>query len=252
VLNYRATLLEVGIYTLAFRVTNTIRVFVVHSVQLAVAPTIFKLMDHPNNKQLYSRMMTYFSLLVVFTSLFFSLFGFEIIDLFTTDEIYISAHKLIPLLSIGILFGTLKDTAVNGLNIAKKTMIISIIVPAVAVFHLAFSYTLIPIIGVSGAAVSSSFSQLLVFLGVLFFAQKYYPIPYEYGRVAIPLAVAALLYIAGYQTNDFEPWARYAIKTLLIITFPFLLWLLGFLKDDEKQWVVGWKNKWLNAERWNK
>lgn len=247
VLNYRATLLDVGIYTLAFRVTNTIRVFVVHSVQLAVAPTIFKLMNHPNSKQLYARIMTYFSLLVVFAALIFSLFGFEILDIFTTDSVYLNAYKLIPLLSLGILFGTIKDVAINGLNIAKKTFVISIIVPLVALFHLALSYTIIPFLGVFGAAISSTFSQIVVFLAVLYYAQKYYPIPYEFIRLATPLIIAAALYGTGFLVADFNLWTRIALKSVIVIFFPVALWLSNFLEADERQWVKGWVKKWLKV-----
>lgn len=238
VLNYRATLLDVGIYTTAFRFANTIRVFVVHSIQLALGPAIFKLMNHPNNKEIYSRIMTYFSILVIYASLVLSIFGKEILDLFVTDSIYHKALYLIPILSFGIIVSTIKDVAINGLNIVKKTKIVSAIVPLVAVFHLGLNYSIIPLLGVYGAAVASAVSQSLFLIVVLFFAQRYYPIPYDYKRILIPFVVALLLLIIGFIVNFTSPIYNIFIKLGLTLLFPVLLWLFQFLKDDEKLWVL--------------
>ncbi|PKP39166.1 MAG: hypothetical protein CVT98_02925 [Bacteroidetes bacterium HGW-Bacteroidetes-15] len=239
VLNYKATMLDVGIYTLAFRIANTIRVFIVHSIQLAVAPTIFRLMNHPNNKAIYSRIMTYFTLLVIYASLGLSIFGFEILTIFSTDDVYLSAYKLIPILALGILFGTAKDVAINGLNIVKKTKIVSYIVLPLAVFHLGLNFTIIPILGVYGAAIASAVSQGIFLLVVLYFAQKYYPIPFEYKRILLSLLLAVILFIVSNQLTPLATWPKILVKLLLVASFPFILWIFSFLKEDEKQWVNG-------------
>lgn len=239
VLNYKATLLDVGIYTTAFRFANTIRVFVVHSLQLAVAPTIFKLMDHPNNKAIYSRIMTYFAVLVIYASLVLSIFGAEILDLFVTDKVYHKALFVIPILSLGILLSTIKDVAINGLNIVKKTKIVSVIVPIVAVFHLALSYLVIPVFGVYGAAVASAISQSIFLLVVLYFAQRYYPIPYEYKRIVVPFSIALVMLVIGINIDFSSVLVNVLLKLGITALFPLTLWLIPFFKADEKQWVIG-------------
>ncbi|NHB67749.1 lipopolysaccharide biosynthesis protein [Perlabentimonas gracilis] len=238
VLNYRATLLDVGIYTTAFRFANTIRVFVVHSIQLAVAPTIFKLMDHPDNKEIYSRIMTYFAVLVIYASLVLSIFGAEILDLFVTDKVYHKALFVIPILSLGILLSTIKDVAINGLNIVKKTKIVSVIVPIVAVFHLALSYLVIPVFGVYGAAVASAISQSIFLLVVLYFAQRYYPIPYEYKRIIVSFCIALVMLVVGINITFSSVLLNITLKLAIAALFPLVIWLIPFLKPDERQWVV--------------
>jgi len=238
VLNYKATLLDVGIYTTAFRFANTIRVFVVHSLQLAVAPTIFKLMDHPNNKAIYSRIMTYFAVLVIYASLVLSIFGAEILDLFVTDKVYHKALFVIPILSLGILLSTIKDVAINGLNIVKKTKIVSVIVPIVAVFHLALSYLVIPVFGVYGAAVASAISQSIFLLVVLYFAQRYYPIPYEYKRIIVSFCIALVMLVVGINITFSSVLLNITLKLAIAALFPLVIWLIPFLKPDERQWVV--------------
>lgn len=243
VLNYKATLLDVGIYTTAFRFANTIRVFVVHSLQLAVAPTIFKLMDHPNNKAIYSRIMTYFAVLVIYASLVLSIFGAEILDLFVTDKIYHKALFIIPILSLGILLSTIKDVAINGLNIVKKTKIVSVIVPLVAAFHLGLSYLIIPVFGVYGAAVASAISQSIFLLVVLHFAQKYYPIPYEFKRIVMSFGIALVMLIVGINISCSSVLLNILLKLTIAALFPLILWLIPFFKPDEKQWIIGGFNR---------
>jgi O-antigen/teichoic acid export membrane protein len=237
VLNYRATLMDVAIYTIAFRIANTIRVFIVHSIQLAIAPAIFKLMNHPDNKIIYARIMTYFSILVIYASLALSVFGLEVIDLFVSDDIYRDAYKLIPILSLPILLGTSKDIAINGLNIAKKTKIVSLVVPLLAIFHLGLNYIIIPFFGVYGAAIASTVSQAIFLVVVLYFAQKYYPVPYEIKRILVSLIIAILLYLLSVQLNEFSIWLRLAIKSLIVVVYPILVWFFVTLENDEKQWI---------------
>lgn len=239
ILNYKATLLDVGIYTLAFRIANTIRVFIVHSLQLAIAPSVFKLMNHPNSKVIYARIMTYFNLLVIFSAFFLSVFGYEIISVFTSDRIYMTAFKIIPIISLAIVFGSAKDIAVNGLNIVKKTQIVSVIVPLVALFHLTLNFMIIPILGVYGAALASCISQAIFLVFTIYFAQKHYPIPYEFKRSFYPLLLAILLFVISMQLEPMAFWMRIGVKSILIIAFPLILWIFSFPNDEEKQWVNG-------------
>jgi O-antigen/teichoic acid export membrane protein len=245
VLNYRATLLDVGIYTTAFRFANTVRVFIVHSLQLAVAPAIFKLMNHPNNKEIYARIMTYFAVLVIYASLALSIFGAEILELFVTDRVYHKALFVIPIICLGILLSIVKDVAMNGLNIVKKTKIVSVIVPLIAIFHLGLTYIVVPIYGVFGAAWASAFSQSVFFIIVLHFAQKYYPIPYEYKRILASFFIAFPLLLIGINITQFSSIINILLKILILVLFPLVLWLTPFLKEDEKSWVYGGYRKFL-------
>jgi len=60
-LRFLVDLKAVGIYSLGFKVANTLRVFIISSVMMALQPTIYKMMNAPDNKRFYSKSMTYFS-----------------------------------------------------------------------------------------------------------------------------------------------------------------------------------------------
>jgi O-antigen/teichoic acid export membrane protein len=233
VLNYRSTLLDVGIYTQGFKIANTTKVFIISSVQLALAPAIFKIMNHPDHKMIYSKIMTWFTIIVVYFSLFLSLFGLEITKFFTTGTIYWEAYKLIPILSAGIIFGMLKDVSITGLQITKRTRIIGIIIAAIAIFNLALNMIMVPLWGIYGAASSSLVSQFIFFTILYLYAQKHYPIPYRLDRVALVIVSGIILFIAGSSVNELNLGIRIAIKTGALVFFPVLLFIFRIITRDE-------------------
>jgi O-antigen/teichoic acid export membrane protein len=237
VLKNKSTLLNVGIYTQGYKIANTTKVFIITSVQLALGPTIFKLMNRPDHKMIYSKIMTWFTILVVYFSLFLSLFGLEITKLFTTGTIYWEAYKLIPIFSLGITFSMLKDVSVTGLQITKRTKIIGIFLTGIAVFNLAINLLLVPVWGIYGAALSSLLSQFIFFCILYFYAQKYYPIPYRLDKVGMIIFFGVILFLLGSQVNNAILGVRVIVKALALIIFPVLLFAFKVVDRSETELV---------------
>lgn len=233
VLNFKSTRLDVALYTQGFKIANTTKVFIVSSVQLALAPAVFKIMNRPDNKIIYSKIMTWFTIIVVYFSLFMSLFGLEITKVFTTDKIYFDSYKLIPLFSLGIIFGMLKDVSVTGLQITKQTKIIGKVLIGVAVFNFACNMMLVPLWGTYGAASSSFISQFIFFIIMFFAAQKEYKIPYRLDKVLLIIVSGAAMFIAGNFFNTFSLGVRIAAKSAALLVFPVLLLLFRVIDQSE-------------------
>jgi O-antigen/teichoic acid export membrane protein len=233
VLNYKSTPLNVGIYTQGFKIANTTKVFIISSVQLALAPAIFKIMYRPDHKMIYSKIMTWFTIIVIYFSLFLSLFGLEFTKLFTTATIYWDAYKIIPILSLGITFGMLKDVSVTGLQITKRTRIIGLMLTGIAIFNLGINLLLVPIWGIFGAAYSSLISQLIFFVVLYLYAQKYYPIPYRLDKVAIIIFTGIVLYLIGSLSNDKTLETRVIIKGITLLSFPAIMFFTRVIDQSE-------------------
>jgi len=233
VLNFKSTPLNVGIYTQGFKIANTTKVFIVSSVQLALAPAIFKIMNHPEHKMIYSKIMTWFTIIVVYFSLFLSLFGLEITKIFTTGTIYFDAYKIIPILSLGIIFSMLKDVSITGLQITKRTRIIGLMITGVAAFNLVVNLLLVPIWGIYGAASSSFISQFVFFTILYIYAQKYYTIPYRLDKVGLIIVSGIILFLLGSCVNDQDLWIRISVKTTALILFPIIIFTLRIIDRSE-------------------
>jgi O-antigen/teichoic acid export membrane protein len=233
VLNFKSTPLNVGIYTQGYKIANTTKVFIISSVQLALAPAIFKIMYRPDHKLIYSKIMTWFTIIVVYFSLFLSLFGLEITKLFTTGTIYWEAYKIIPIFSLGITFSMLKDVSITGLQITKRTKIIGLMLTIIAIFNLCINLVLVPVWGIYGAAFSSLISQVIFFLCLFYFAQKYYPIPYRLDKVALIIIFGIVLYLSGSLVNDKSFEIRIIVKATALLVFPFLLFVSRVIDRSE-------------------
>lgn len=246
VLNFKSTLLNVGVYTLGFKIANTTKIFIINSIQIALTPTYFKLMNHPDHKAIYARIMTWLTILVVYAALFLSLFGMEITKLFSKTSIYWDAYKIIPILSVGIIFAMLKDSSVIGLQITKRTNIIGLSLSGIAAFNLGINILLIPLLGIYGAAISSLISQVLFFIIIHRYAQKQYPIPYRLDRVFIIIIVGIILYIAGSLFNEYSIMVRILAKLISLLMYPLMLFTLKVFDKSEidafKSFLVSVRN----------
>jgi len=251
VLNYKSTLLNVGLYTISYKIANMTKLFIVNSIQIALTPTYFKLMNHPDHKAIYSRIMTWLTLLVVYASLFLSLFGLEITKVFSKGTIYWDAYKIIPILSLGIIFAMLKDASVIGLQITKRTKIIGTVLSGIAFFSLGLNLLLVPIFGTMGAASSSFISQVIFFAIIYKYSQKHYTIPYRLDRVFIIITIGVILFIGGSLFNPYSLEIRVIAKFILLIIFPLLLFAFRIFDKSEiaafKSFMVNIKGVFINT-----
>lgn len=245
-------LVEAGVYSLGAKLANTIKVFVITAVWLALTPTIYKMMHEPNNKRFYSKVMTYMSFGVMFFVMGFSFFGFELVDVLAKEEVYRQAANIIPIVSVGIFFGMLKDVSLIGLNITKKTGSIAVTTFIVTGLSLLLNILLIPYLGIYGSALSNVVVQGVFFAVIFVIAQKHYPIPYETGKILMMIFLASVLFVPALLSNDFSVWIRVPVKLLLIAVFPLLLYWLGFYEPVEKERLAGFWKKWKNPAGWKK
>ena len=65
---------------------------------------------------------------------------------------------------------------------------------------------------------------------------RYYPVPYQWARFGILTGVSVGLYLTSTVVSGPLPVAI-AAKLGLVLSFPFLLWLLGFFEEAELQQV---------------
>jgi O-antigen/teichoic acid export membrane protein len=251
-LRFLSNMANVGIYSLGFKIANTIRVFLVTSVNLALQPMIFKMMNDPMNKRFYSKVMTYFSYGLMFFVLFFSIFAPEIVKVISAKMDYWEAYKIIPVLSLSMLFSMLRDVAYTGLNITKRTRIIALLIFSAALLNILLNQIFIPRWSFYGAAVATTLSQIIFFGSVLFFAQRHYPIPYELNKIILMILAGVGLYLTGLIIYPLPLILRLSLKFLLIASFPFILLAFHFYEPVELERIRQIWDKWHNPGKWGK
>jgi len=192
------------------------------------------MMDDPQNKRFYSKIMKYMAFCLVFILLAITVFGQEVILVLARNKIYHAAFYIIPILSVALIFDTLKEISqVIGLSIVKRTGIIAITMIIATIINICINIILIPKLNIYGAALSAVISQLFFFVVIYIFSQKFYHVPYELKRILIMTAVFIVLGGLAILTSGLWIVVRIPVKLLIICSFPFLLYIFKFFERVE-------------------
>lgn len=224
-----------GLYSFGYKIANTVYYFFVESVNLALSPIIFKLMNEQNNKRFYSKIMTYLAFVVLLLIIGISLFNREVIMLLSRNSAYHEASTIVPIIAFSALFLTMKDTSVRALSIAKKTKIISTIIIVISLLNLLLNGLLTPPFGMYGAATAFLITQIIYFLLVYRFAQKSYFIPYENRKIFVMATLSVIIIILSTLFLKEVSAVNILIKISLLGAFPFVLYFFGFYEKIELQ-----------------
>ena len=208
---------------------------IVAAFRFAWHPFFLSTSKDENAKAVFSKVLTYFTLFAAGIFLAISFFIDELVRLkifgvsFFGEE-YWASTEVVPIILLSYIIYGMYVNFMVGIYLEKKTSYLPIITGAGALMNVLANLMLIPIFGMMGSAYASLIGYL-VMAGLLYiFAQKYYAIPYEFGRLLKLALVAAAIFAFGYYMKG--SW-MVLVKCLLIVGFPLLLWLTGFFEPRE-------------------
>lgn len=242
---------EVGIYSLGYKVASVIQLFLVQSFLLGFAPLAYKIFDQPEARRYFARVTTYFTYAMIGLALLLIFYSKEVIAVFaSSNDEYLLAYGVIPMLCLAVVFRGINNVVSMGLHYVKKTRYTALIVFIVAVFNIGINLLLIPAFGIYGAATASVLANILMLIMFYIYTQKYYPVKYEFARVGKLLAGGLAIYFAASLTASAGFWTGIAVKTILLLAFPLLLFTLRFYEPVELNRLRGAWLKWRNPKRW--
>ncbi len=234
-LNIMGSMSNTGLYSFAFKLANTIYYLVIDSVNLALSPIIFKIMYDKNNLRFYSKILTYLTFVVLLCIMGLSFLGKELVRLVSMREAYYVAYKIIPILSFAALFMMLRDAMIRALNIVKRTKVISFTIMTISFLNVGLNYILIPRFQTAGASTAFLLTQMCSFAGLYYFAQKYYPVPYEFRKIAMMVALAISFTVVASFLNPLPMLIAIGLKLLILAAFPVILYFFNFYEPIELQ-----------------
>jgi len=243
-LNSMQGLDKTAIYSVGFRIANTLKVVVTASLAVALLPLRMQKIGKEGSGRFYAKVMKYSSFLFSIALLILSLFSLEILKVITGSSIYWQAHGVVAIVAFALLFGQLKNDALIGITIMKRTKITATLVFVTSILNIALNILLIPIWDFYGAAFATLISQLFFFIAVYIAAQKIYYIPYELRNTIVLIALLIIFIIIGLGVSDFDIKIRLTIKVILLIIYPFALSLLNFYDKTELEMIKQLYNTW--------
>lgn len=246
-INWFSNLKNVGTFTLAHKISNIVNLLVVNAFMNAYMHNYFKGINGVDNDSFFSRSFTYFVLGISFCSLVLIVFIDEVIILFTANnQSYFNSASLVPVLTIGLIFGGIRQMLVLPINKIKKTRIIGVVSLLSGVLNVYLNYLFIPQWYSLGAAYSTGIVQLVSSVVLFYFVIKDVCISFEWVRLFIIFIDFTIVFTALSIVVINSFYLEILFKMGLIIFWFLFIYISGFLEKEEKTRIVHFYYKWKN------
>lgn len=187
---YFLTPTDVGLYGLACRIASVVGLALV-GIQGALTPLVFTHHREPGTPGELARIFRLVVAVALLICLALTLASDEILSWMAPVE-YRSAGNLLALLAPAIVISQLSVFA-PGIWIAGKTHLVLWINVGGFVVNIAVCATLIPLIGLTGAALGLLCAQLAVFCAYVFVGQSLYRVPHNGWSLALASVLVSSL-----------------------------------------------------------
>ncbi|MGY1464914.1 lipopolysaccharide biosynthesis protein [Bacillus toyonensis] len=224
----------VAMYSIAYKIGMLINpVFITPFAQIFTSFK-FKVYKETNGKEKIQKMFHWYNIIGCFCIFGLAIFGKIAISILATDE-YLSAYKIIPLITISYFVWGVGQFYSLGLHIANKMLLNSVIVVITAIINIVLNILLVPKLGINGAALATIIAYLIANIFYYYFSEKYYSLglglwyPYRY------FIIFLLLY--GVYITLISPignlYAEFCLDILLCLVYVVLLILFRFITIKE-------------------
>ena len=193
------TLADVGVYGVGLRLSLVVGL-VLLGFQGSVTPLVLSHYREPGTPAALARVFRIFSLLALVLFVAISVFAHEALELLTAPA-YHSAEHLVPPLTAGAFLAGMYIFA-PGLTIARRTRPMAAISVAGGLANVAMAFTLVPVIGVEGAAIAFLVTSAASFAALMTLSQREYHVPHDWRRLGPAAATAVAAAVAGAAMPD--------------------------------------------------
>jgi O-antigen/teichoic acid export membrane protein len=229
---------SVGIYALAYKFGMMAFALIITPFSRTWSPTRFEIVKQPDAEDVFSHVFTYVCFAQLFASLGIAVLAKDVLRV-VADEAYWPAHAYVPVILLGYLFYSAYLYVQFGVLLKKKTKYLGVSALIVAVVNILLNYLLIPRLGIWGAALATALSFILLAAAIFPFAQRLYRINYQWGRLLKMTVVAVALYFLAASINPNSVALSLVIKFLVALSFPLILYVVGFLTTRERDRILG-------------
>ena len=204
-INHFLSIEDVGLYGIAYRLAAVSSVMMI-AFQSALTPLVYAHFNDSNTPHELARLFRYFVFLALAFCLALSIFSIDVLTLMTTPEYYASAPTVALLAPAALL--TSMYVFAPGIAIAKKTHLMIWINVCGAIFNVALNLTLIPLLGLNGAALATLATSGVIFSGYVILGQVHYPIPYDWRKLGLTTGLVIVLGVICWWSArlDFNHW----------------------------------------------
>ena len=225
----------VGIYKANYKLGIFMMLFV-NMFQFAWQPFFLQNAKEPDAKEMFSKILTYFTLvgsvILVLLSLFINDFAqIKIAGFSLIGSEYWSGLNIVPIVLLAYLINGMYSIFAAGIYIEEKSIYVPFITGSGALVNVIVNFLLIPVLNITGAALATLASYIVMAAGYYFVTQKFFQVKYELkriGHIFIAIIIVGGIYYYLLSTNNL----LISFKMLLLVFFSLYIYFVAVNRDE--------------------
>lgn len=218
---------EVGLYSVGVRIASAM-VLLLTAFRMAWPAFAYSIESDEEAKRTYAWVLTYLIVLSTWIATALTLLSPWIVSWLTTPQFESASQVVGPLSFAAVAFGGYIVLAI-GIGRARRTQFNWVITGVAAAVNVALNLALIPSYGMMGAAIATVAAYTVMFVGMAWWTQRIFPVPYQWRRVLTAAAAGVALVAAGKLLG-----AGLVLVIGLVVVYPLVLLPLGFYLPAER------------------
>jgi O-antigen/teichoic acid export membrane protein/glycosyltransferase involved in cell wall biosynthesis len=224
-----ADVAEAGIYSVGVRVASAM-VLLLTAFRMAWPAFAYSIKDDREARRTYAYVLTYLTVITAWVALALTLLSPWLVDVLTSRPRFSESSRVVgPLAFSAVAYAAYIVVAI-GVGRVRRTQFNWLVTGVAAAVNVALNLALIPLYGMMGAAIATVAAYTTMAVGMAWWSQRLYPVPYQWRRVVTAAAAAVGLAAAGKLLDEGLPLA-----VALIASYPLALVLLGFTTPAERR-----------------
>ena len=219
---------EVGLYSVGVRIASAM-VLLLTAFRMAWPAFAYSIEDDREARRTYGFVLTYLVLVATWMATALALLSPWIVRWIAAPAFESSSRVVGPLAFSTVAFAGYIVVAI-GVGRARRTQFNWVVTGAAAVVNIALNFLLIPPYGMMGAAIATIAAYTTMFVGMSWWSQQIYRVPYQWRRVATAVGVGVALVVAGKLAGGGLP-----VAALFSLAYPLVLLPLGFYLPGERK-----------------
>jgi O-antigen/teichoic acid export membrane protein len=228
---------EAGIYSLGYKLGNVVFYLVRVPFMQIWSPRSYAIYSQGGSPEIFAKVCTYFTGLMIFCGLGIAVFVNDIIKLISPSA-YWSAGKIAPAVVLCYIVYALDTHVGFGIMVAKKTEYWTIVNLIMGGINIGLNFLLIPRWGMWGAVLATLISLVFKISALYSVGRRYFNIPFEWGRMAIMLGIAVIIYFVRVSLDPGGMILALCLDAMLALGFPVVLWGTGVINHEEKESAI--------------
>ena len=229
----------VGIYKANYKLGIFMMLFV-NMFQYAWQPFFLTNAKEENAKEIFSKVLTYFtivgSIMLVILSLFISdIVKINFAGISIIGSNYWAGLYIVPVILLAYLFNGLYVVFSAGIYIEEKSIYAPIVTGAGALTNVVANYILIPQLNIMGAALATLLSYTIMASGYYIVTQKFYRINYDYLKL-VKIGLATFFVGMVYYLLLYIEFLNIYYKLILALIFIAYI-LLNVIEKNEMNFI---------------